>query len=327
MAKAPFMPLYTSDYLGDTGHLSTEEHGAYLLILMQMWNAGGTLPSEARKLARVARCSTKKWLSMADTILAFFDDDGDEISSARLSKERQKVEAKTEVRRAAGAKGGAAKALKTKKSAVANATAKPCHSPEPYISTTGVVDTSEDLTEAFEAYQKVAKRLKADNGDQKVWPLVEKFTPARRARLKARIKEHGLPAWGTVLRKASASAFCTGSSGWVADFDFLTSQSGFIKTLEGNYDDRAPNNPGPGKHGSGGNRGHAKGDTSFAGVAASMEGYASEPADPAWSDGNTIDGEFAYASADAGPGKPHGSRGDHRADARPLLAGGQRRAG
>jgi uncharacterized protein YdaU (DUF1376 family) len=130
MAKAPFMPLYTSDYLGDTGHLSTEEHGAYLLILMQMWNAGGALPADPSKLARVARCSTKKWLAMQDNVLAFFNIDGDQITNNRLTKERQKVEAKTEVRRSAGAKGGAAKALKTKEQPLANAIAKPYHSPD-----------------------------------------------------------------------------------------------------------------------------------------------------------------------------------------------------
>ena len=131
MSKTPFMPLYTSDYLGDTGHLSTEEHGAYLLILMQMWNAGGSLPNEPRKLARVARCTTKKWMGMADTVLAFFEDNGVEITSARLTKERLKVDTKSDLRRSAGAKGGAAKALKTKKAALANAIAKPCHLPEP----------------------------------------------------------------------------------------------------------------------------------------------------------------------------------------------------
>ena len=239
MAKAPYMPLYASDYLGDTGHLSTEEHGAYLLILMQMWNAGGSLPSDPAKLARVARCSTKKWLAMADTIMAFFHIDGDRISNDRLTKERQKVEAKSEVRRSAGAMGGTAKALKTKKHRVANAVAKPCHSPEPYSnSDTNVSEQGgSELQKAFDAYQAIAERLKAENG-KTIWPLVVKFTDKRRIRLKARIREHGLEAWGTVLRKARASSFCTGSTGWVADFDFLTSPDGFIRTLEGKYDDR-----------------------------------------------------------------------------------------
>ena len=257
MAKAPYMPLYASDYLGDTGHLSTEEHGAYLLILMQMWNAGGSLPSDPAKLARVARCSTKKWLAMADTILAFFHIDGDRITNDRLTKERQKVEAKTEVRRAAGAMGGTAKAQKTKKQRVANAVAKPCHSPEPDTnSDTNVSEhPSIELQKAFDAYQATAERLKAEHG-KTVWPAVVKFTDKRRARLKARIRENGLEAWGVVLRKARNSQFCTGSTGWVADFDFLTSPDGFLKTLEGKYDDRTHH----ATNGSGSRAGNASGD-------------------------------------------------------------------
>ena len=241
MASAPYMPLYTSDYLGDTGHLTTEQHGAYMLLLMQMWNAGGKLPNNKQILARIARCSTKKWLGMADIILEFFEDHGSEISHNRLTKERQKVEGKIEKRRNAGALGGAAKALKDKERGLANAKAKgvekPCHSPEPEPSTSSEVDIPCEVQQAFDAYVKVAARLKAERGDT-VWPVNITLTPERRAKLKARIKEHGLAAWGVVLRKAAASPHCTGANGWAADFDFLAGKKGFLKTLEGNYDDR-----------------------------------------------------------------------------------------
>jgi len=164
MSSTPFMPLYTSDYLGDTGHLSTEEHGAYLLILMQMWNAGGMLPSEARKLARVARCSTKKWNGMAGTILEFFETSGDQIYNPRLLKERQKAESKSDLRRSAGAKGGAAKALNNKKSALANAIAKPCHLPEPepkkeYKGRSA--EASDQFEQAWKLYQSSPLRAKS----------------------------------------------------------------------------------------------------------------------------------------------------------------------
>lgn len=121
-----------------------------------------------------------------------FHIDGDQISNDRLTKERQKVEAKSEVRRSAGAMGGTAKALKTKKQHLANAVAKPCHSPEPdTISDTNVSDTDGDLLKAFDAYQATAERLKAEHG-KTVWPAVSKFTDKRRARLKARLKKTGL---------------------------------------------------------------------------------------------------------------------------------------
>ncbi|MET3925643.1 DUF1376 domain-containing protein [Devosia sp. 2618] len=130
MSERPFMQLYVSDYLGDTRHLSCEQHGAYLLLLMTMWNAGGSLPDDDAKLSRCACLSIKKWKAMRADIEPFFTVEGGEWTNDRLTKELQKSTTKSELRSSAGERGGRAKALKTNKAALANATALPKHLPD-----------------------------------------------------------------------------------------------------------------------------------------------------------------------------------------------------
>lgn len=130
MSERPFMQLYVSDFVGDTLQLSTEQIGAYMLILMAMWNAGGSLPDDDAKLARVARLSLKKWRAIGAGLLTFFEREAGEIGHKRLTKELRKALVKSEARAAAGARGGAATALKTKAHGEANAGALPRHSPD-----------------------------------------------------------------------------------------------------------------------------------------------------------------------------------------------------
>ncbi|GAU86005.1 primosomal protein I [Bosea sp. BIWAKO-01] len=65
------MPFYVADYLADTGHLSAAEHGGYLLLIMHYWQNGG-LPTEDRRLARIARMSTAEWGESRDVLADLF---------------------------------------------------------------------------------------------------------------------------------------------------------------------------------------------------------------------------------------------------------------
>lgn len=130
MSERPFMQLYVSDFIGDTLQLSTEQIGAYMLLLMAMWNADGSLPDDDAKLARVVRMSVKKWRAISGDLMAYFERQDGAISHNRLTKELEKSERKSQSRASAGAKGGAAKALKNNDATLANAKQMPKHSPD-----------------------------------------------------------------------------------------------------------------------------------------------------------------------------------------------------
>lgn len=91
----------------------------------------------------------------------------------------------------------------------------------------------DDIAAAVEAYNRTA--------EASGWPTVRVLSKARRSALAARLREAGgIEGWREALRRAQASNHCNGqnSRGWVANFDFLTRQSSFVKLMEGNYDNR-----------------------------------------------------------------------------------------
>ena len=88
MAKPDtWMPLVIRDYLADTTHLSTAEHGAYLLLLMAAWTRGGTLPDDDAQLARITRASAREWKALRASLAPFFHAADGEWRQKRLLKE------------------------------------------------------------------------------------------------------------------------------------------------------------------------------------------------------------------------------------------------
>jgi uncharacterized protein YdaU (DUF1376 family) len=123
VSERPFMQLYTSDFLGDTQDLSAEYIGSYLLLLMTMWNADGSLSFDEVKLARVARLTVEEWRLAWVDLGRFFDVEDGRLTHKRLTLELRKFARKSDARREAGRRGGNAKALKNKNTGLANAVA------------------------------------------------------------------------------------------------------------------------------------------------------------------------------------------------------------
>lgn len=112
MSKSPlWFPVYVTDYLADTYHLTTEGHGAYLLLMFHYWRQGG-LPTDDAGLARIARLGLPQWMAIRDTIFEFFDADWRHGRiDAELKKSNQIISERSHAGKAGararwGAKGG-----------------------------------------------------------------------------------------------------------------------------------------------------------------------------------------------------------------------------
>jgi uncharacterized protein YdaU (DUF1376 family) len=114
MTSKPWMPLYIGDYKRDTAHLTTLEHGAYLLLIMHYWETG-PLPNDDVRLARIAGLSLRQWRTVRRVVISFFVEANAKqlLRHNRIDSELIKAENITAKRALAGAKGGFANRGKT----------------------------------------------------------------------------------------------------------------------------------------------------------------------------------------------------------------------
>lgn len=104
MSKPSHIPLFPDAYLRDTTHLTTEEHGAYFLLLMAAWGTEDcSLPNDDKRLAALAKLPLAKWRKLAPNVLEFWSIDKGRLRQKRLLKEWQYV-AETRAKRASAAK-------------------------------------------------------------------------------------------------------------------------------------------------------------------------------------------------------------------------------
>jgi uncharacterized protein YdaU (DUF1376 family) len=85
MAELPVLPLKTDALLADTTHMSAEEFGAYVRILIVMWRQKARLPDNATELARIAGVPLARWKKISERVMRPMTIAGGVVSQKRLT--------------------------------------------------------------------------------------------------------------------------------------------------------------------------------------------------------------------------------------------------
>lgn len=128
-----WMPLYIGDYKKDTGRLTTELHGAYLLLIMEYWSTG-PLPDDDAELSSITCLGARGWKTARPKLARFFQISDGMWRHKRIENEIEKWTARKAAAIDRARKGGIAKAASSRKpraSSTPQAVLKQCSSSSP----------------------------------------------------------------------------------------------------------------------------------------------------------------------------------------------------
>lgn len=255
-----WMPIYIGDYLADTTMLSTEQHGAYLLMLMAYWK-NGPLPDDDEILANITRLPIDRWKKTRGLLLGFFSVIDGFLINRRADEEKSKADDFLAKQRSNGAKGGRPPKPKnpneTQNKPMGSVWLNPNETPSPSPSHSLNISSNEDMSSAV-AGDTLADQQSDDESDKappcpvsKIVTLYHQtlpelarcamLTPKREKQIRARWRSgekfQSLEWWEKFFNYVRLSKFLMGDNprGWSADIEFLTSQSKFVAVLEGKY--------------------------------------------------------------------------------------------
>lgn len=249
------MQFYVADYLADTGHLTTEEHGAYLLLIFNYWQTGKPLRKD--RLSTVARLSNDRWILVEQALKEFFHDNGETWAHFRIEGDLVAVQESVDKASKAGKASAAARQRKKElkdnaRSTRVQQTLNECSTDVPtpaQPSDQSKADqiTLETLTENPSESGKpdpCPHQAIVDLYNKKLpeLPGVRDITERRKTALRARWRSHerfqDLSWWANYFELVSESDFLMGrlpGKTWRADFDFLIKPDKFQKIIELGY--------------------------------------------------------------------------------------------
>ncbi len=89
MADLRWMKFWVRDYMGDTGHLSLAEHGAYQILLCLAWDASTcSVPDDPEWIKRRLRVDDEEFESAVQPVISeFWSEEDDRLFQRRQRKE------------------------------------------------------------------------------------------------------------------------------------------------------------------------------------------------------------------------------------------------
>ena len=103
-----WMPFYIADYLADTTRLNTEQHGAYMLLIMDYWRNGAP-PDDDSVLANITKLTPSVWKKHRTALSKLFSIVDGEWVHKRIEREILSASANKAKKSVAGKKGAANK--------------------------------------------------------------------------------------------------------------------------------------------------------------------------------------------------------------------------
>ena len=258
-----WMPLYVADYLSATSRLTTEQHGAYLLLLMDYWK-NGPPPDDDGVLAQITRLSPAAWSNARTMLQAFFQVQSGHWSHHRVDDELAKANHNKEVNSKRGKAGAAARYGKKdaptmlQASLVDSTSPSPSPSPSPLSTTnTSICPPDGEPEGELSSFPGCNHQAVISLYHQHLPTLrkVEVWNTARQGYLRQRWREvaadigQSRPAtaeailewWEGFFQHINKSKFLTGKvnskdgRAFLADLEWIIKPSNFAKIVEGKY--------------------------------------------------------------------------------------------
>ena len=104
MAEFPVLPIMTDALIADTTHMSAEEFGVYVRLLIAMWRHGARLPDDPKELARIGGVRLRRWYQISERVMRPMTKSGGIVSQKRLTSTWLEVQKLREARATASLK-------------------------------------------------------------------------------------------------------------------------------------------------------------------------------------------------------------------------------